>query len=160
MQIAKNTVVTMHYVLTNDDGIELDSSVGGDPLVFLHGHGSLIEGLEKSLVGKSKTDKFKVRVGAEEAYGKHDEALKVKVPKTSFDDASQVIVGAQFQAETADGPTMVTIIGIEGDSVLIDGNHPLAGVDLNFDVTIVDVRAATTEEVKHGHVHGEGGHHH
>jgi FKBP-type peptidyl-prolyl cis-trans isomerase SlyD len=68
MQIAKNTVVTMHYVLTNDDGIELDSSVGGDPLVFLHGHGSLIEGLEKSLVGKSKTDKFKVRVGAEEAY--------------------------------------------------------------------------------------------
>lgn len=160
MQIEKNTVVTMHYTLKNDDGIELDSSAGGDPLVFLHGHGSLISGLEKALVGKSKDSELKVRVVAAEAYGEHDDKLRVKVPKTSFDDASQVIVGAQFQADTEDGPTVVTIVGIEGDQVLIDGNHPLAGVDLNFDVKIIDVRAATKEEIAHGHVHGAGGHSH
>jgi FKBP-type peptidyl-prolyl cis-trans isomerase SlyD len=160
MEINKDKVVTMHYRLTNDEGVELDSSEGSDPLVFLHGHGAIIPGLESALVGKKKSDKLKVRVAAKEAYGEHDERLKIKVPMTSFANSDQVVLGAQFQADTEDGPSVVTIVGIEKDGVLIDGNHPLAGVDLNFDVQIVDVREATKDELSHGHAHGPGGHHH
>lgn len=160
MEIAKDKVVTMHYKLTNDEGIELDSSIGSDPLVFMHGHGALIPGLEKALVGKKKNDSFKVSVDAPQAYGERDERLKVKVPMASFVDSSQVVLGAQFQADTEDGPAVVTIVEIEKDGVIIDGNHPLAGVDLNFDVQILDVRDATHEEKSHGHVHGPGGHEH
>jgi len=161
MQIAKNAVVSIIYTLTNPEGQILDSNKGRDPLPYLHGVGGIIPGLEKALEGKSKGDSLKVVVKPEEGYGARDEKLVQKVPASAFKDLPDVKVGKQFQGRTPDGhSTVVTITAIEGEEVTIDANPALAGVTLHFDITIADVRAATKEELEHGHVHGPGGHHH
>lgn len=159
-KIAKNTVVTMHYTLTLDDKTEVDSSAGSEPLVFLFGAGLIIPGLETALAGKAKGDKLNVRVTPDQGYGQVDEELRRQVPKTAFGPNADLQEGMQFETEMDDRSVVFTIVGVEGDKVFIDGNHPLAGETLNFDVSITDVRAATAEEISHGHVHGAGGHHH
>jgi FKBP-type peptidyl-prolyl cis-trans isomerase SlyD len=160
MQIAKDAVVTMHYTLKNDAGETIDSSAGGDPLAYMQGNGNLIPGLEKALEGKTVGDKVSVKVAPSEGYGEFDKSLVQQVPRRSFKGIANVQVGMQFQVQSPQGPRAVTVTHVVGDMVTVDGNHPLAGQNLNFDVEITDVRAATEEELSHGHVHGPGGHHH
>jgi FKBP-type peptidyl-prolyl cis-trans isomerase SlyD len=161
MLIAQDKVVLIHYTLTDDAGKVLDSSSGGEPLAYLHGQGNIIPGLEKALDGKQAGDKLNVRVEPAEGYGVRDDALVQQVPRRAFGGAQSVQAGMQFHAQSAQGQTrVVTVTRIQGDMVTVDGNHPLAGEVLNFDVEVAEVREPTGEELEHGHVHGPGGHHH
>jgi FKBP-type peptidyl-prolyl cis-trans isomerase SlyD len=162
MQVGKHAVVTIDYTLRNPEGGIVDTSTGPDrePLPYIHGTGSLIPGLEESLEGMNAGERVQVTVPPEKGYGVRDERLVAVYPRSAFGNVD-VKVGAQFRTQTAGGVhSVVTITKIEGDKVTVDGNHPLAGIPLSFDVTIRDVRAATPEELSHGHVHGAGGHHH
>lgn len=160
MVVGQNKVVSIHYTLTNDAGKVLDSSSGREPLAYLHGNGNLIPGLEKALEGKEAGDKLNVKVPAAEGYGTHDPGLIQDVPRRAFRGINNIQVGMQFQAESSQGPRTVTVTRLSGDMVTVDGNHPLAGEDLNFAVEVTQVRDASQEELDHGHVHGPGGHHH
>ena len=160
MQIAQDAVVSIHYTLTNDKGETLDSSVGGEPLAYLHGNGNLIPGLENALAGKQAGDKLTVKIAPADGYGEYDKELVQRVPRRSFRGISDVRVGMQFQVQAGGGARTVTVTHIAGDMITVDGNHALAGQNLNFEVEITDVRTATEEELAHGHVHGPGGHHH
>ncbi len=159
MQIAAEKVVTLDYTLTDDDGAIIDRSQEGK-FAYLHGASNIIPGLEKALEGKQAGDAVTVRVAPEEGYGERNDALTQEVPVDAFGDADPQ-PGQQFHAESPDGQMLVvTVTGREGETVTIDGNHPLAGVNLNFDVKVIDVRDATSEELEHGHAHGDGGHAH
>jgi FKBP-type peptidyl-prolyl cis-trans isomerase SlyD len=160
MQIAQDSVVSIHYTLTSDAGEVIDSSSGNDLLVYLQGHGNLIPGLERELTGKQAGDKLKVRIAPVDAYGELDDSLIQDVPRAAFGGTSEIQVGMQFQAQSNHGPHTVTITKVTGDTITVDGNHPLAGKHLNFAVEVTEVRGATQEELSHGHVHGPGGHHH
>jgi FKBP-type peptidyl-prolyl cis-trans isomerase SlyD len=160
MQISKHKAVSIDYTLTDDSGEILDSSNGEDPLAFLHGIGNLIPGLESALEGKSSGDEIKVTVAPAEAYGEHVEQLVQSVPRDRFEDDGTLEVGMRFHAASDHGETLVMITDISDDTVTVDGNHPLAGKTLHFEVKVVDVREATPEEINHGHVHGAGGHAH
>jgi FKBP-type peptidyl-prolyl cis-trans isomerase SlyD len=160
MQVEEKKVVSIHYKLTDDDGKVLDSSENDQPLVFIYGIGMLIPGLEKALEGKVTGDKLKVSVNPEEAYGERDEGLTQMVPKSQFDEEETLQLGMQFQVETEQGVLVVTVIEVTDTEVKIDGNHPLAGMKLHFDVSVGEIREATDEEIDHGHVHGAGGHDH
>ena len=160
MKIAANTVVYMHYTLTDDKGAVLDSSAGSEPLAYLHGSGNIIKGLEKALDGKQAGDKLKITVAPEDGYGVRDEAMIQRVPKRSFQGMRELKPGMRFTTQGGHGPVEVTVTQVQGDMVTVDSNHALAGVTLNFDVEITRVRDATAEELMHGHVHGAGGHHH
>jgi FKBP-type peptidyl-prolyl cis-trans isomerase SlyD len=160
MNITENCVASFHYTLTDGTGKVLDSSEGQEPLSYLHGAGNIIPGLEDALLGKTVGDKLKVSVVAAEAYGLRDDSMIQVLPTNMFTGIENIAVGMEFHAETEQGLQVVTVTNVEGDQVTIDGNHPLAGVDLNFDVEITEIRAASDEEVEHGHAHGAGGHHH
>ena len=160
MQVAEHAVVSIHYTLKNDAGEVLDSSDGGDALVYLQGFGNLIPGLEKALVGKQAGDKLEVRIEPAEAYGEHNPQLIQQVPRRAFQGVKDIKVGMRFQTQGPNGPTSIVVTRIAGDMVTVDGNHALAGQHLNFAVEVVEVRAASEEEIAHGHVHGAGGHHH
>ncbi len=160
MQVARDAVVLLHYTLTNDAGEVLDSSEGAEPLAYLHGGGNIVVGLEEALEGKVAGDKLSVAVPAEKAYGAHDASLIQQVPKRAFQGIGEVKAGMRFTAQTEQGPRQVVVSRVVGDMITVDGNHPLAGQALNFKVEITDVRAATDEELTHGHVHGPGGHPH
>ena len=160
MKIADNKVALIHYTLTNADQDVLDSSEGQEPLAYIHGHGHIVPGLENALDGRSKGDRFSVTVSAQEGYGEHDERLTQAVPRQMFSGVEEIEVGMQFHAQTEQGMQVVTVVSVADDTITIDGNHPLAGQDLHFDIEVVDVRDASAEELEHGHVHGEGGHHH
>ncbi|MDX2020710.1 MAG: peptidylprolyl isomerase [Deltaproteobacteria bacterium] len=159
MQIESRKVVTLEYTLTDEGGDVLDTSKGGEPLVYLHGSGNIIPGLESALAGKGEGESLKVTVSPEDAYGDRDEDLMQTVPKSHFGD-EELEVGMQFQARGPEGPVLLTIVRVLADTVTLDANHPLAGKTLSFDVTVLSVRDATLEELTHGHVHGPGGHHH
>ena len=160
MQIENNTVATLHYTLKDNDGNIIDQSDDGS-FVYLHGAMNIIPGLEKALTSKSAGDNVSVKVTPEEGYGVRDEARIQEVPKDMFEASADIQVGMQFHAQGPDGNMLiVTVAEIKDESVVVDGNHPLSGKELNFDVTIVDVRAASEEEIEHGHVHGEHGHQH
>jgi FKBP-type peptidyl-prolyl cis-trans isomerase SlyD len=160
VEITADTVVLIHYTLKDDSGEVLDSSAGGEPLAFIQGHGNLVPGLEKALEGKQDGYTAAVTLSPAEGYGTRDEALVQRVPKRSLQGAGEIRKGMQFQARTDDGMRLFTVTGVAGDMVTLDGNHPLADRTLHFDVEVVSVRDATTEELEHGHVHGAGGHHH
>ena len=160
MAIAADQVVSIHYTLKNDAGEVLDRSQADAPLTYLHGRGNLIPGLERELTGKSSGDRLQVRIVPAEAYGEYDQGLVQRVPRRALKGVRDVRVGLQLQAQTAQGARVVTVTQLSGDLVTLDGNHPLAGQHLNFDVEVGAVRAATAEELAHGHVHGPGGHHH
>ncbi len=160
MQITKNAVALIEYELKDDAGEVIDSSKGHDPLPYLHGAGNLIPGLESELEGKGSGDSFQVRIPPEQAYGERDERMVMDVPRAELPPDVDIQPGMQFQAEGPQGAQVVTVAAVEGDSVKLDGNHPLAGVPLNFDVKVVEVREASAEELEHGHVHGPGAHEH
>ena len=161
MLTAANKAVSIHYPPTNDAGEVIDSSAGGAPLVYLHGAGNIIPGLEKALEGKQGGDQIQVTIEPQDAYGEYSPELVATLNRAMFEGVDELEVGMQFHASGPDGGMqIVTIRDVEGDDVIVDGNHPLAGQRLSFDVKIVSVRDASEEEVAHGHVHGEGGHHH
>ena len=161
MQIAANKAVSIDYTLTNDAGEVIDSSAGAAPLVYLHGAGNIISGLERALEGKQGGDHIQITVEPQDAYGEYSPELVATLNRSMFEGVDELAVGMQFHASAPDGGMqIVTIRDLNGDEVIVDGNHPLAGQRLNFDVTVVDVREASAEEVAHGHIHGEGGHHH
>lgn len=157
MQIEEGTVVSMDYALKDDEGTLLDQSQPGQPLVYLHGHRNIIPGLESALVGKAVGDTVEVRVSPVDGYGVPNPALEQVVPKDRFQGVEDLQVGMQFQANTEQGPISVRVVNVDGDSVTVDGNHPLAGKHLNFNVTVQEVRSATEEELAHGHIHQGGG---
>lgn len=160
MQIAKNAVATIEYTLKNDEGEVLDTSEGRGPLAYVHGIGALVPGLEAELEGKGAGDELEVRVDPEGGYGPRHEAMVQSVPRAQLPPEPEPVVGMQFQAQTDQGPIVLTVISVEGDQITLDGNHPLAGVALNFAVKVVSVREASSEELEHGHVHGPGGQEH
>ncbi|RYY02396.1 MAG: peptidylprolyl isomerase [Gammaproteobacteria bacterium] len=160
MTISENSVASIHYTLTDGEGKVIDTSEGQEPLAYLHGAGNIIPGLEKALLGKSVGDKFTVTIPAAEAYGVRDDSMVQELPSNMFSGIENIEVGMEFHAETEHGLQVVTVTNVEGDNVTIDGNHPLAGVDLTFDVEVAEVRPASAEELEHGHAHGAGGHHH
>ena len=152
--IGDDSVVSMHYKLTDDDGNVLDSSEGSEPLAYLHGAGNIIPGLEEALAGKAEGDSLQVKIEPAEGYGEVDPDFIQTVERAAFEGVEALEPGMEFEAEGEDGSVQhIVVTKVEGDQVNIDANHPLAGVVLNFDVEIVGVREATEEEVAHGHVH-------
>ena len=147
-------VVSMDYTLTDGDGKVLDSSDGTEPLSYLHGAGNIIPGLEKALIGKVADDTMKVEVAPADGYGELAPELTQVVDKAAFEGVETLEAGMSFEAQGPNGEVQrVVIAKVEGDQVTVDGNHPLAGVTLNFDVKIISVRDATEEEMSHGHAH-------
>ena len=160
MQIADKMVVTIDYTLKDDEGTILDSSTEGN-FAYLHGANNIIPGLENALTGKSAGDEVDVSVSPAEGYGERNDTMIQAVPRDMFDSEQEIQVGMQFHAQSPEGEMIVvTVTDVEGDDITVDGNHPLAGVNLNFGVKVVDVREASQEEIDHGHVHGPGGHQH
>ncbi|TMM47484.1 FKBP-type peptidyl-prolyl cis-trans isomerase [Colwellia ponticola] len=157
MKIAKNNVVVMHYAVSDSEGTLIDSSYDDKPMAIIQGTGYLIPGLDDALVDHEAGDKFEVAVACEDAYGeRHDDYVQT-VPKEVLAGVEDLALGTQLRATTDDGEQTVIVIDVQDDVITVDGNHPLSGLDLNFDVEILEVREATAEELKHGHVHSEGG---
>lgn len=156
MQIAKDKVVSIHYTLKNDAGSVIDSSENAEPLIYLHGAQNIILGLEKALEGKVTDDALEVSIEAVDAYGEYNKELTQVVPSNMFEGVDKIEVGMEFQAQTEQGIQVIRIAGVDGDDVTIDGNHPLAGERLHFDVTVDAVREASADELEHGHIHTEG----
>ena len=159
MKIEKDRVVRFHYTVSEVGQEPIESSKDRDPLAILIGHGNIIPGLEKAMDGREAGESFGVDVPAAEAYGEKREGLTQRVPKKHF-GSQRLAPGMQVVLNTNFGPRAVTIEKVGMSVVDVDLNHPMAGKDLHFDVDIVDVREASAEELEHGHVHGEGGHHH
>jgi FKBP-type peptidyl-prolyl cis-trans isomerase SlyD len=157
--IQKDQVVSFHYTLTDEQGNVIDKSEG-TPLVYLHGHHNIIPGLENALVGKTVGEKLTVNVAPADGYGEYQPELVQEVPRQMFQGVDNIEAGMQFQAQTDDGIQVVIVKDVTADAVIVDANHPLAGQALTFDVEIVEIRAASSEELAHGHAHGVGGHHH
>lgn len=160
MLIARNTVVTLKYNVRDVDGTSIDE--GTAPMVYLHGgYGGIFDRIEEELQGKAVGDALEVKLEPEDAFGEYDAELVVIEPRQLFPD--NIEVGMQFERGSEDGESedaLFTITDIADDKVVVDGNHPLAGIALVFACTVTAVRAATTEEITHGHVHGDHGHHH
>jgi len=161
MKIAEKTVAHFHYVLKDEAGAELESSQGHEPLVYLHGANNTLAGLENALAGKEAGDKFSVTLQPEEAYGEYQEGLEQRVPVKHLhglvSKSAKWKKGMTAVVQTEQGQRQVTVVIVGKFRVTLDINPPLAGKVLTFDVDVVDVRAATDEEVEHGHVHGAGG---
>ena len=160
MQAEKGKVVSIHYIVSEEPGDEIESSHGRDPMPFLLGHGNIIPGLDKAIAGHSAGDKFDVVVTPDEAYGQRREDFVQRVAKKYFRDAEHLKPSMATLLSTKDGPRSVTVLKIGSSVVDVDLNHPLAGKTLRFAVEITDVRYATEEELAHGHAHGPQGHHH
>jgi FKBP-type peptidyl-prolyl cis-trans isomerase SlyD len=161
IKVAKDCVVAMHYVLRDAGGAVLDQSEQGEPLLYLHGHQNIVPGLEKALSGASVGDTRKVVVSPEEGYGVHEERLVFTVPRDQLPEDLSLEVGAVLGLQSPQGQTMsVRVMEVVPEYIKLDANHELAGMTLHFEVTIASVRAASEEELTHGHVHGPSGHLH
>jgi FKBP-type peptidyl-prolyl cis-trans isomerase SlyD len=159
--IAKDRAVGLDYVLKIDDGVVVDASGKGDPIWYIHGHGNLVPGLERAIEGLNAGDSKIVEVTPAEGYGDRDESRVHTVPKDQFAAGATFELGSQISATSPEGHQVPgKIIGVEAKTVQVDFNHELAGKTLTFEITVSDVRAATADELSHGHVHGPGGHHH
>ncbi|MBT1452326.1 peptidylprolyl isomerase [Glaciecola sp. XM2] len=156
MQIADNLVVTLHYTVKTAEGEAIDSSIDKEPISFIQGTKYMIAGLEDELYGKEKGNTFEVTIAPDKAYGERHDQLVQQVPVSMF-EGMDVEVGMSFRATTDEGEQSVTIIDKDDEHVTVDGNHPLSGLTLVFDVSVEDIREATAEELEHGHVHGPGG---
>jgi FKBP-type peptidyl-prolyl cis-trans isomerase SlyD len=160
MQIEAHRVVILNYTLTDNNGNVIDQSTDGS-FAYLHGAQKIIPGLENALSGKQAGDTLDVAIAPQDAYGERDESKKQDVPREMFPADAEIEPGMQFHAQGPEGETLVvTVDKVAQDSVTVDGNHPLAGIPLNFAVEVLEVREASDDELSHGHVHGPGGHHH
>jgi len=156
MKISKNKIATLGYTLKNDNEQILDQADKDNPFLYMHGTGGIIKGLENALEDKTIDDSFNLIVAPEDAYGERDDNLTEAVPRSMFEgiDEAELKAGAQFHAQTAEGTQIISIASVEGDTIKIDANHPLAGETLHFiDVTVLDIRDATAAEIEHGHPH-------
>lgn len=160
MQISKGKVVSVDYTLTDDSGRVLDTNKGQGPLLYLHGVGGIVPGLERALEGRSPGDSVKVDVEPHDAYGVRDESQVETLPRSAFKVIDDLAPGMQFHGSDGEHQRLITILSVDKDTVRVDANHPLAGKTLRFDVTILDVRDASPDEIEHGHAHGPDGHHH
>lgn len=161
LAVADGHVVGIYYTLKVDGEVVDTNRKGGSPLLYLHGKHNIVAGLEKALEGKQKDDFVEVAVAPEDGYGERNEQAVQTVPRGAFPEDAEIEVGARFVARDDQGNAVPTVVvGVEGDDITVDHNHPLAGQTLNFEVTIAGVREATDEEKQHGHAHGDGGHHH
>ena len=159
MEIKDQLVASIHYALKDDEGTVIDSSTGQEPLHYIHGAQNIVPGLEKELTGKKVGDKLQVVVQPEEGYGEYDASLIQAVPRTMFSGAEDIKVGMEFHAQTQQGMQVVEVVEIEEESITINGNHPLAGKTLHFDIEITAVREATADELERGHLHEPSGSH-
>ncbi len=150
-------IVTFHYTLRDTQGAVIDASIGGEPISFLQGAGQIVEGLEEGLRDLATGTKAHIGVPANKAYGERDEAQVQRVLKSLLPIEGDIKAGDQFRAGADAYAPIVTVVGVEGDELLLDANHPLAGVDLEFEVEVLAVRPATEDEIAHGHAHGAGG---
>lgn len=160
MEISKDCVVQFHYTLKDDQGATLESSFDGDPVAYLHGHNNMIKGLENAMAGHGKGDSFSVTVAPEDGYGEQRDGMEQRVPLKHMQGAKRWKKGMSGWVKTDQGERQFTVVKVGKFMADVDFNHPLAGKNLTFDVEVVDVRAATEEEIAHGHAHGVGGHHH
>lgn len=160
MKTAANMVVSIHYTLTDDSGAVLDSSSGREPLSYLHGHGNIIPGLEQALEGTDVGHRSNVAVDANDAYGETNPDLVFEAPREHFPADLKLEAGTRVYAEGPQGKVAFRVVRLTDNGAVLDGNHPLAGKRLHFDVEVVDVRPATAQEMEHGHVHAEGDDHH
>jgi FKBP-type peptidyl-prolyl cis-trans isomerase SlyD len=158
----KPQVISFHYTLKDKSGKQIESSHSGDPVICLEGGGQIIPALEKVLVGLKVGDKKEVPLKAAEAYGQHDKNLIIDVPKDQLPKGKEALkVGHQFQSQAPEGGIQLfTVKAVTDSHATLDGNHPLAGQDLTFNIEVTEKREATKEELEHGHVHGPDGHHH
>lgn len=160
-KVAKDKVVRFEYTLTDGKGATLDKSAPGEPLAYIHGQGQIVPGLEAKMEGKAPGDAFDAVVAPEDGYGTHDEEGVFKIPLDKLPKGTAPAVGLELASRSPDGHVMrFRITAVNADHVVADANHPLAGQTLHFAVKVVDIRDATDAELDHGHVHGEGGHHH
>jgi FKBP-type peptidyl-prolyl cis-trans isomerase SlyD len=158
MQIGAKKAVSIHYTLKDDKDEVIDTSDGSEPLIYLHGEGNIVPGLEKALEGKQPGDEVKATVTPAEGYGDRDERNVRNIPARKVQ--GKIEPGMMVRLQTEEGPVSALVTAVKGDYVTVDANHPLAGMTLHFTVKVVEVRDATAEELEHGHVHGAGGHHH
>ena len=161
MKVGKGTVVSVDYELHLGDGKVVDASASGEPMAYIHGEGQIVPGLERALEGLSAGDARQVVVPPQDGYGDHEAAGVQEVPKSAFPTDMQPAVGMELMAQGADGEAVPFVVReVKPDAIVIDLNHPLAGKTLHFAVKVREVRAATAEELEHGHVHGADGHDH
>lgn len=159
MQIEKNTVVQFHYTLSDAQG-EIETSRDDEPMLYLHGHGGIIPGLEKALEGQTVGAQLNVTLAPEDAYGMPREDSIQRIPVKHLQGAKKWKPGMTATVQTDQGPRQVTVVKVGLKQVDVDTNHPLAGRELTFAIEILQVRAADADEIAHGHAHGIGGHHH
>ncbi len=154
MKITKDHAVFFDYEVRNSRAELIDSSTdGGQPMAYIHGYASIIPGLEKALEGKAAGEALEIVVPPVEAYGLRDEKRMGQVDRSIFPEGTEIKPGMRFRATSQNGTDNVVVVSIEGDTITVDANHPLAGETLSFNVTIREVRSATAEEIAHGHVH-------
>jgi FKBP-type peptidyl-prolyl cis-trans isomerase SlyD len=149
MQVGPDTFVTLAYTLYGEDGEVIDRTDDEEPLSYVHGYGQLVPGLERGMEGMSKGDLRSVVVPAKDAYGEYDSEAIFEVDKSEFPRPGEVAVGDEFFAESDDGEGVeLTVVEVHDETCLVDANHPLAGEDLRFEVTVLDVRPATDGEIR------------
>lgn len=160
MQVAKDKVVSFHYILKEDQGMELENSHGDDPVAYLHGYRNILPALEQELAGHKQGDKISVTLAPERAYGLRKEDAVTRVAKKHLLTKGRVVAGMTVKVNASQGPRDAVVVKVGKFNVDVDSNHPMAGKTLNFEIEIIDIREATAEEKAHGHAHGVGGHHH
>lgn len=158
--IGKDTVVVFHYTLCDEAGQHIETTEGDDPITYLHGHGSILPALEQALEGKSSGDVTEITLLPSQAYGERIENAIQRVSKKHIQQSGRFKAGDIVPLQTKEGNRLVTIVKPGHSMMVVDTNHPYAGLTLRFKLTIQETRAATAEEIEHGHVHGVGGHHH
>jgi len=156
MKAARGRVVSLHYTLADDHGTVLDSSRGREPFAYLHGYGSIVRGLEAALEGSEAGFLSNVEVAPGDGYGDRNPEAVFEVPRGQFPPGEEIRVGMQVQGEGEHGVLNFTVVEVNGQGVVLDANHPMAGKTLHFDVEVLDVREATAQELAHGHVHAHG----
>ncbi|HRD66473.1 MAG TPA: peptidylprolyl isomerase [Candidatus Competibacter sp.] len=156
MKAVNGKVVSLHYTLTDDHGVLLDSSRGREPFAYLHGYGNIVRGLEKGLEGSEAGFRSTVRVMPTDGYGDYDPKAVFEVPRGQFPPGEDIRVGMQVQGENEHGVLLFTVAEVNDQGVVLDANHPMAGKNLNFEVEVLEVRDATEQELSHGHVHAHG----
>jgi FKBP-type peptidyl-prolyl cis-trans isomerase SlyD len=161
MAIGANKVVTLNYKLSDDQGNVIQTTKENEPFIYLSGNKQILPKLEEAIDGMIIGGKKNIELSSSEAYGDYDEKAIQQVKKEAFPDGANLEPGMEYMAHSPEGqPVPFVIKEVKDEDVTIDFNHPLAGKNLNFDVELVDVRDATSEELEHGHVHGADGHHH
>ena len=158
--VEQDSVVSVIYTGTfSDSGEVFDSNVNQQPLIFLVGHGNMIEGFEQEMLGAAVGETREFTLTPERAYGLRDEANVQSIPRSQFPEGMKLEVGMILGAQSDQGPTQFGVVDVNDDLVIVDLNHQMAGYTLHFNVEVVEIREAISDELAHGHAHGPGHHH-